>query len=572
MDSAAHRAAEAIQTGYLDYRQRFQEITRRARERFVQRDWHGAHQDAVERLNLYKAVVERVTQDLEPLLGERLQDQPTWMAIKAGFLQWSDCACDFELAETFFNSITRRVFRTVGVDPAIEFTAVDFEKIPRETAGLALRVYACAEMSQAHETMKALLEDYTCEAPYADLEGDAAALAEQLEQQTRLRWGRAACERLELLEPVFYRGQGAYVVGRAVFKGDFMPLAISLRHPAQGVEVDALLTTDDQLSILFSFTRSYFHVDVERPHLLVEFLKTIMPLKRLAELYIAIGFNKHGKTEFYRDLMDHLAHSDDEFVIAPGQRGMVMTVFTLASYDLVFKVIKDQFAEPKRTTRQDVMDHYNLVFMHDRAGRLVDAQEFEGLSFARCRFDEALLAELLQVAPSTVSVAGDHVVIRHLYLERRLTPLDLYIRQVPEEQAIAAIVDYGQAIKDLAVTNIFPGDVLLKNFGVTRHGRVVFYDYDELCLVTDCHFRKLPQARSESDEMEAEAWFYVGPNDIFPEEFRTFMGLTGRLREVLLEQHGDLFEAAYWRGLQKRHRAGEIMDILPYRQVERLAF
>ncbi len=569
MDSLARLGAELIQQGYLDYRQRFLEITRRAHSRFVQRNWHGAHDDAVERLNLYKAVVDRVTQEVWVTLASQSQDKSLWASMKNAFTTWSGCHCDFELAQTFFNSITRRILNTIGIDPAVEFTAPDFDALPREDGELEFRIYPCT--IETDKLMRSILRDYACEIPYADLAADAASLAEKLAAGAAERWGHTQIERLELIEPVFYRGQGAYIIGRAVSSDQCLPLAIVLHHPNEGIRVDALLTTDDQLSILFSFTRSYFHVNVDRPHMLVQFLKTLMPWKRLAELYISIGFNKHGKTEFFRDLTEHLANSDDEFVIAPGQRGMVMVVFTLASYDLVFKVIKDQFGEPKRTSRSEVMEHYDLVFLHDRAGRLVDAQEFEHLSFARWRFDEALLCELLELAPSTVSVVGDHVVIKHLYLERRLTPLDLYIREVDEERAVEAIIDYGQTIKDLAATNIFPGDVLLKNFGVTRHGRVVFYDYDELCLVTDCHFRKLPQARSDGDEMEADPWFYVGPNDIFPEEFRTFLGLTGRLRDVFLEHHSELFEAAYWRGLQKRHRAGEIMDILPYRQNERLS-
>src|SRR5947199_2680404 len=295
------------------------------------------------------------------------------------------------------------------------------------------------------------------------------------------------------------------------------------------------------MSIIFSFARSYFHLETGKSRALVSFLKSIMPLKHIAELYISLGYNKHGKTELYRDLRRHLGRSTDKFDIARGDRGMVMSVFTLPSYDVVFKVIKDTFDSPKTTTRRDVMERYQLVFRHDRGGRLVDAQEFEHLRFDKDRFSPELLAELLHVAANTVSVDGDSVVIDHLYTERRLTPLNLYFREVDGELAHEAVIDYGQAIKDLAATNIFPGDILLKNFGVTRHGRVVFYDYDELCLLTDCTFRDLPQARDLDEEFEAEPWFYVGPHDVFPEEFLNFMGLEGERREVFLQAHGDLF-------------------------------
>jgi isocitrate dehydrogenase kinase/phosphatase len=334
--------------------------------------------------------------------------------------------------------------------------------------------------------------------------------------------------------------------------------------------LDAVLLDENDASIVFSFAHSYFHVDVERPYDLVRFLKSLMPRKRIAELYIGIGYNKHGKTELYRDILRHLSTSRDLFEIAPGQRGMVMTVFTMPGYDLVFKIIKDRFAQPKRTTRQTVLDKYRLVFKHDRAGRLVDAQEFEHLEFACERFNPALLQELRDTAPGTVEVRGDKVIVHHCYVERRIIPLDIYLSEASPEAAVAAVVDYGQAVKDLAYTGIFPGDMLLKNFGVTRHGRVIFYDYDELCLLTTCNFRRLPPAPSMDDEMSAEPWYGIGDDDVFPEQFGNFVGFYGPLREGFLSRHADLLDIAFWRAVQGRVAAGEVMTILPYAPEKRL--
>jgi isocitrate dehydrogenase kinase/phosphatase len=343
-----------------------------------------------------------------------------------------------------------------------------------------------------------------------------------------------------------------------------------LLNTPQGVIIDAVLLREREVSILFSFTRSYFHVDVERLYDLVRFLRSIMPRKRIAELYTAIGHHKHGKTELYRDLLHHLAACDDHFEVARGQRGMVMAVFTLPSYDVVFKVIKDHFDAPKDTTRQAVMEKYHLVFKHDRAGRLVDAQEFEHLQFDRWRFSDALLDHLRRVAAQTVIVEAGHVVIKHAYVERRVTPLNLYVREADEDAARAAVLDYGYVLKDLAATNIFPGDMLLKNFGVTRQGRVVFYDYDELCLLTDCTFRSLPQPTNPEEEVAAEPWFAVGEHDIFPEELQCFLGLQGALRDVFMQQHADLFDTQFWHQIEARLQAGETLDIFPYAKSERL--
>jgi isocitrate dehydrogenase kinase/phosphatase len=295
-----------------------------------------------------------------------------------------------------------------------------------------------------------------------------------------------------------------------------------------------------------------------------------MPRKRTAEIYISLGYSKHGKTELYRDLLNHLAYSADTFEIARGQRGMVMLVFTMPGYDMVFKIIKDRFNYPKGSTRKDVMGKYDLVYRHDRAGRLVDAQVFDFLKFDRDRFSAELLAELMREAAQTVEITGEHVVISHAYVERRVTPLDVYMGEAGEEAACLAILDYGQAIKDMAASNIFPGDMLLKNFGVTRHGRVVFYDYDELSLLTDCHFRRLPPAANYEDELNPEPWFHVNENDIFPEEFPSFLGLPRPLREQFEAAHGALFTVDYWRTTQENIRAGLLTHVFPYREDQRI--
>jgi isocitrate dehydrogenase kinase/phosphatase len=296
-----------------------------------------------------------------------------------------------------------------------------------------------------------------------------------------------------------------------------------------------------------------------------------MPRKRIAELYISIGYNKHGKSELYCDLLHHLSRSDKKFELAQGERGMVMEVYTMSDYDLVFKVIKDHFAYPKNTTRNAVMAKYELVFKHDRAGRLVDAQEFEHLQFNRNRFSNELLDSLNQNAAKSVIINDDNVIVKHAYVERRVIPLNIYLREVDEAKALTAVVDYGNAIKDLAASNIFPGDLLLKNFGVTRHGRIVFYDYDELCLLSVCNFRVMPQPRSYDEELSAEPWFGVGENDVFPEELRKFIGLKGKLREVFLEHHEDLFDVIFWHQVQSRISSGKTIDIFPYGQNKRLA-
>jgi isocitrate dehydrogenase kinase/phosphatase len=480
---------------------------------------------------------------------------------------------DWELAETFFNSITRRIFATVGVDINIEFVNTGFDPPPTHDPSAVYHTYPARESTA--ELIEQILTDFPLMAPYQNAAHDAAQVAAKIENHLQNLETSGIIDRIDVVRSVFYRGMGAYLIGRIYVDSQLVPIAIAILHRPRGIVVDAVLLDEDDVSILFSFTRSYFHVVVNRPYDLIRFLKSILPRKRIAELYISIGFAKHGKTELYRELLDHLAVCyEDRFDISPGKPGMVMIVFNMPDYDLVFKLIRDRFDQPKNTTRRKVMAKYDLVYKHDRAGRLVDAQSFEHLKFDACCFSEQLLAELKQEAGSTVQIKDDHLIVKHAYVERRVTPLDVFLEQADLPAARKAVIDWGHTIKDLAVSNIFPGDILLKNFGVTRHGRVVFYDYDELCPLTSCNIRKLPEPAGYDDEMASEPWFYVDENDMFPEEFRNFLGLPDPLQEVFLQHHADLFEVDFWLGAQRAIQAGNLPHIFPYArscQIERLS-
>lgn len=560
----ANFAANAIRQAFAAYQNHFSILTRRAKSRFENQDWRGMQADAAERLDLYKKVVDQILEEICQLLGSRAYDKMIWASMKAVYSGLIANLDNWELAETFFNSVTRRIFSTVGVNPQIEFVDTDFEIPPTPANYRIYRTYGRPASTTA--LIEAILADYQFQATYENLSRDAALAASVVEAHFQ----PAGIERVEMVKAVFYRGKGAYLAGRLFSGGHLAPLVLALLNTPAGLVVDAVLLNEDDVSILFSFTRAYFHVEVERPYDLVRFLKSLMPRKPLAELYISLGYNKQGKTEIYRDLLHHLANSQDGFEIARGAPGMVMMVFAMPAYDMVFKVIRDNFPPPKETTRTAVMAKYHLVFKHDRAGRLVEAQEFEHLKFDRQRFSAALLNELQRSASQTVLVNDQHVVITHLYVERQVTPLNIYLREANETAAIAAVVDYGNAIKDLAASGIFPGDLLLKNFGVTRHGRVVFYDYDELCLLTECHFRPLPQSQTYEEEISAEPWFSVRENDIFPEEFERFLGLPEALHHVFMQHHADLFDPHFWQQHQARLNAGEVIHIFPYGRSKRL--
>jgi isocitrate dehydrogenase kinase/phosphatase len=346
---------------------------------------------------------------------------------------------------------------------------------------------------------------------------------------------------------------------------------MALMHDEHGIRADAVITERDHALQVFGFTRSYFHADLPTVGDAVVYLRTLLPRKPIDELYTVVGRAKQGKTERYRHFFAHLyAHPHEALVRAEGERGMVMAVFTLPSYPLVFKLIRDHFAYPKNIAREEVMAKYQLVFKHDRVGRLVDAQQFRHLRFPRAQFEPGLLRELIEGCALSVAADGEEILIKHCYVERRLRPLNLYVVEQPLDLAQRAVLDYGQAIKDLARSNIFPGDLLLKNFGVTRHGRAIFYDYDELCYVTQCRFRALPSARHDDEEMHHGAWYHVDDNDVFPEQFPRFLGLAPALRDALLTTHGEIFDVHWWLDVQARVAAGGFADLPPYAQRLRL--
>ena len=565
--------ALTIFSGFQAYRADFQAVTLGAQTRFENRDWPGVQRAGQERQAIYHSHLDGVSGAIGEVLGNSEFGPALWQATKAAYLRLIGTQYNAELFETFYNSVHRNITSDSAVSDSEMFVTSVFPTPPVEPERPIFNSYATGQ--SILDLARMVLRDFSFTMPWQNLERDAKNILRTMVDQ---RAGVLDSEglRLEILRGVFYRNKGAYLIGRVRYPQDsrerLWPLALPLLLDDSGrLYLDALISDEDGPSVMFSFTRAYFMVHTERPCVLVDFLQTLLPNKKRAELYASIGLHKHGKTVFYRDFLEHLAHSNDPFIIAPGTRGMVMSVFSLPSLQTVFKVIKDEFAAPKSTTARQVREKYHVVKRHDRVGRMADTQEFENLAFPRNRFDPELLSELPTVAASSVTVTDDEVLIRHLYTERLMTPLNLYIETAADSELRDVLDEYGTAIKQLAAANIFPGDMLLKNFGVTRHRRVVFYDYDAICCLTDVNFRALPVARTLEDEMSAEPWLSVAANDVFPEEFRRFLFGRKKIKQLFSEMHGELFDPEYWRNVQQAIIKGQVMDVFPYRREKRFA-
>ena len=559
--------ADTVYAGYVEYIAAFQNLTRRAAANFTSRSWTSQDADAIKRLLVHAEIVQRTVAEVHPHLRTTPDRRGTWRTARTAYKRRITQRTDLELAETFFNSVTRRIFTTIGVDNDVELRWFGASTLPRglgrsEMFGTWTRTGGSAAMVQS------ILESYDFGVPWADLVGDARRAGARIDAFLLDSWDTLDLDGIDMLATVFYRNKGAYLVGRLRHLNRVTPIVFPIIHGDGGIQIDTVLLTESQASRLFSFTRSYFFVETPKPAELVGFCKSMLPMKSISELYTSVGFHQHGKTTLYRSLYRHMQNSHDKIMRARGTPGMVMSVFTLVSFNVVFKIIKDRFDPPKNTTRQAVRDRYRLVAQHDRVGRMVDAHEFENLSFDRDRFDPDLLDELLTEASLTVRVEGDQVVISHVYTERQVYPLNLYLREMSADRAEAAALDWGWAIKDLAAANIWPGDLFTKNFGVTRHGSVVFYDYDEITLLDACRFRRIPQSDDHEHEMRSTPWFAVEPGDIFPEQFPTFMSFPTDVPREIWERfqtvHGDLFTPDFWIDVQGRLAEDDVPEFFPY--------
>ncbi len=587
--TVAYAIAKAMMDGFNRHYRLFRTESARAKHRFETADWHGQQRAQRERIEFYDLRVRECSKRLEREFKAGEQPMEVWQQVKLHYIGLLVDHHQPELAETFFNSVTTKILHRSYFQNDFIFVrpAVSTEYIENDEPG-ALPTYRSYYPAQSdlREVLERMIGDFDLRRRFDDLARDCDFVAKAMHRRLGEATLRANFQ-LQVLSGLFFRNKGAYVVGKIINGFTEEPFALPLLHDKSGkLVVDAALFGEADMLILFSFARAYFMVDMEVPSAFVQFLRSMMPRKPRNELYSALGLQKQGKNLFYRDFLHHLRHSTDKFRIAPGIKGMVMLVFDLPSFPYVFKVIKDFYPPQKDTTREQIKGKYLLVKQHDRVGRMADTLEYSGVAFPRARFEDELIAEVEKFAPSLLEISdrdGDgqmEVILQHVYIERRMIPLNIYLQEAfdmgqacqpgdpasirAQQQIERAVVEYGNAIKDLVAANIFPGDMLWKNFGITRHGKVVFYDYDEIEYITDCNFRRVPEPRNEEDEMSGEVWYTVGPKDVFPETFGPFLLGNPAVRDVFMRHHGDLLDADFWQAHKERIAQGHVFDVFPY--------
>ena len=563
--------AQGLLDGFNLHYRIFREACRHARALFEAGDWNAIQKLSRDRIAFYDQRVAETEAYLRRRYGADGLEDAQWQRVKQEYIGLLINHRQPELAESFFNSVSCRMLHRsyyyndfIFVRPAVSTEHIDSDPPSYQS-------YYPARTGLRH-AVAAIVAGLRLRRPFANFRRDTGYLLRAVRQHLPRPFVPDSNFQIQVLTALFFRNKGAYLLGKIVNGNHEHPFAVPILHDANGhLYLDTILLERDKLWILLSVSRAYFMVEMEVPSAYVQFLHSMLPDKPRAEIYTMLGLQKHGKTMFYRDFLHHLKHSGDDFVTAPGIKGLVMLVFTLPSYPYVFKVIKDRIAPQKNMDREMVKAKYQLVKTHDRVGRMADTLEYQYVAFPRLRFSAELLAELQDQAPSMVEFEGDTLIIRHLYIERRLVPLNIYLDSADASQSDHAIDEYATAIKQMAAANIFPGDMLLKNFGVSKYDRVLFYDYDEIQYMTECNFRRIPQARSIEDEMSAEPWYTVGPNDVFPEEFLHFMASSEHNRNRLRTRHGELMAEEFWNEAKHRIEAGQIPDVFPYPESMRFA-
>jgi isocitrate dehydrogenase kinase/phosphatase len=556
--------SKALIDGFNHHYSIFRYSSQHIQQRFEQHDWHAIQAANKARIDFYDLRVDETVIRLNEEFGAQTIDKNTWQEVKLCFIGLLTGHQQPELAETFFNTVMTHILHDAYFDNDYIFVrpAVSTEYIAAQLP--AYRSYYPNEEG-LRATLLRLIDDFKLTVPFENISRDIGYIKKSIERHFGLL-NIETNSQFQVLRSLFFRNKGAYIIGRAIHGERIFPFAIPIlfNDAQEALCIDTVLLEPEQISVVFSFSRAYFMVDMEVPSAYVHFLQSILPNKPKSEIYTMLGLQKHGKSLFYRDLMAHLQHSYDGFMIAPGIRGLVMLVFTLPSFPYVFKIIKDVIAPPKEVDRKIVIEKYNLVKHHDRVGRMADTWEYSNVAIPKHRMSSALISEIKQLAPSVLSETQDDYIIQHVYIERRMVPLNIYLEQADDQQLEDAVKDYGLAIKQLIAANIFPGDMLFKNFGITKHERVVFYDYDEIQYLTECNFRDIPPPRTWEDEMASEPWYTVNKHDVFPEEFASFLLGDARIKAAFLKHHADLLQASYWQQKQQQIQSGFIESVFPY--------
>ncbi|MCF8259112.1 MAG: bifunctional isocitrate dehydrogenase kinase/phosphatase, partial [Flavobacteriales bacterium] len=331
---SVREGAFSIRDSFEVYHTAFKALTRQAGKVFAQREWTAIPGLINSRQGLYGSSIEEAASVLSAIVGDSIRDRSTWVGLKREFAQVIGHRHDVSIVHSFYNSVLRLMFSQEGIDPDIEF--IDHGRRLVASSMPTQPVYERFHPGpdQLEALWARILRSYNFGFRFQDFDRDVERIARVVREKVVEKFGRQEeVDQLDMVRSVFYRNKGAYLVGK-ISKGNLhIPIVLPLLHHEDGVVVDGVLLSKDEIAVIFSFSRSYFFVESESPVDLIHFLRPLMSHKNPSELYASIGYDRHAKTVLFKEIYQHLERSDDQFVIAPGTKGMVMVVITLPTFN-----------------------------------------------------------------------------------------------------------------------------------------------------------------------------------------------------------------------------------------------
>lgn len=565
----AEALARIILGAFDDYYTRSRTIPWLAKQAFETRDWPRAVELSQERLAIYSISIHKVVPILKRSIHESDQNGGFWDKVEARFRALVASRYEADLALAYLASVRRRVHRDVWVPAAHER--------PRSAAArpdLLRRFETPGRMTR--ELVEAILAVPDIKAPFRDLAGDAARVAERINQELGIDADRPLT-RVEVVDAGFYRNRGAYIVGALEVAGhtgpQIGPLALALLHREGGVEVDAVILRETTLRHVFSSTLANFHVTVTAYHELVDYLYALMPTRPRGLHYSTVGYNHVGKLAVMEQITTGLAPGRATLDHAPGPRGSVAMALTTPALQYVLKVIRDKPTESYKWGRfegvESVLAKYRSVHELNRSGSMLDNIVYTNLSLPRAIFGAAVVEEMLADAGQSVSLHGDGVFFRHLIVQRKLVPVPLYLETCTRREAEMVVIRLGQCIRNNAATNVFNKDLDGRNYGVSSLRFVYLFDYDAVESLTDVKVRT--NLDREEGEEDIPGWFFEEGIIFLPEELEMHLRLPDRdLRRLFRAAHGELFTVDYWTRMQRWLREGRVPRVRTYPRATQL--
>ena len=543
---------------------RFQVITESAKTAFETRDYQASLIISKKRLSLYSDSMYKLGENLSDAFSPISRDQGLWEVIEEKYRQLVRNRYEGDLALAYIHSVRRALL--LGEWSPVDYSFDVPSKANKNYSDFLFETFHTEAITT--DLLLDILRVPGFNVQYRELKVDAMLAAQRVKGDLDDRFSTYKIQKIEVIKGEFYRNRGAYIVGRIVLDNlSNVPLVIALLNEEKGIYVDAILTSESAAFNIFSTTRANFHVNNEYYHELSEFLHSIIPKRSLGLAYSTIGFNHFGKVAVMEELKEELLSNDGKFDFAIGFKGTVAIGFQSRQSGYNLKVIRNSPTEQYKWGMFEgvpsVLEKYSRVHVINRTGSMLDNIIFYRVKLERIWFTNALLEELLNEASECVTLQGNFLFFRHLIVQRRLTPLPVYLETSSQAESEAAVINLGHCIKNNMAANIFNKDLDARNYGVGVFGGVYLFDYDALEKFTEVKIRT-NQNQFEGEE-EIPEWFFEDGVVFLPEEIESGLRIPSRsLRRLFREVHGDLLQVGYYERIQEELRVGKVPSVRVY--------